>query len=264
MSQNSHGLLLFFDSEARSKSFLHMLLALDRGEADTARQWSQRLNVDLSGEWNDEWFNHSVKAQPEFIRLDYDSGNGHVLPLRALKQLFGHGLRAAVLETFIDQAGEVHRHHFLDGLWVNPEALYEALPGLRAIVEAQLPIATDQPDPSRKTRQPVSLQKLIDQEGQHAAEAKEVLGLLTGAHIAARKSGQSTLAVVKAALVVRAMIKGVLQALAFMAVTLLLFKGKWLWIGLGLVLLIALPLLYAGGVAKDFAEPKEAGDAAAN
>lgn len=264
MSQNSHRLLLFFDSEARSKNFLRLMLALSRGEDEQARQWSQRLGVDLSETWNDEWFNHEVKAQPEFIRLDYDSSSSHTLPLRALNQLFGKGLKAAVLETFIDQVGELERHHFLDGRWVSPEPFYEAVPGLRAIVDAQLPIAADQPDPSRKTRQPVSLQELIDREGRHAAEAKEVLGFLTDAHITARKSGQSTLAVVKSALILRAMFKGVLQALAFMAITLLLFKGKWLWIGLGVVLLIVLPLFYAVGVVKDFAEPEEAGDAAAN
>lgn len=45
-------------------------------------------------------------------------------------------------------------------------------------------------------------------------------------------------------LLLRAGFKGLLQAIVFTVVTVLLFKGLWLWLGLGLVLAVVLPLYY--------------------
>jgi hypothetical protein len=267
MSQNSHSLLLFFDSADRSRKYARLLLALQHGETDTIRKGSEALDIDLGPAWHDDWFNQTVTVLPEGLRLDYDSSNHHLLPLRALQSLFARGLQAAVLQSFIDQAGELQRHHFLAGQWVSASALYQALPALQATVQAQLPLDAEQADPSQSPDQATDLQDLLDKEARHVAEVQEMLGAFKSARLAALAdggSGEKTLAAMKAALIIRAMAKGVLQAGAFMAVTLLLFKGKWLWIGLGVVLLIVLPLSYAVGVVKRFSNTEGSDQDAAN
>ena len=47
-----------------------------------------------------------------------------------------------------------------------------------------------------------------------------------------------------AVLLLRAGLKGLVHAVVFTVVTVLLFKGFWLWMGLGLALAVALPLYY--------------------
>jgi hypothetical protein len=47
-----------------------------------------------------------------------------------------------------------------------------------------------------------------------------------------------------AVLLLRAGLKGLLQAFVFTVLAVLLFKGFWLWLGLGLVLAVVLPLYY--------------------
>ncbi|MNV89603.1 hypothetical protein D3C71_1839120 [compost metagenome] len=65
------------------------------------------------------------------------------------------------------------------------------------------------------------------------------------------KSGTSPVKGLIAVLLLRAGLKGLLQAFVFTVVTVLLFKGFWLWLGLGLVLAVVLPLYYMLSEYKD-------------
>jgi hypothetical protein len=77
------------------------------------------------------------------------------------------------------------------------------------------------------------------------------------------KSGQSPVQGLMAVLLLRAGLKGLLHAVVFTVITVLLFKGLWLWLGLGLVLAITLPLFYMQREHKDLQGDAEDGDAAA-
>lgn len=263
MSQNSHQLLLFFSSDDQARQLLQLLQALQRDEPEHAQQWAQRLDLDLSHEWHTEWFNQELSARaPGLLRLNFDAGNSDVVPLSALKKLFDRGLKAAVLQTFIDQAGELHRHYFLDGQWVNRGDWAAALPALNTVVDAELPLDDDEPDPSRSTPQPVSLQQWIDRDEQRQREAREMVAALTGFARDASERGVGIGEAAKSFLVIRGLFKGVLQGAAFMVITLVMFKGVWLWVGLGLLLMVLLALYHATAAMRLFAEPTGSEDAA--
>ena len=66
-----------------------------------------------------------------------------------------------------------------------------------------------------------------------------------------RTSGTSPVQGLIAVVLLRAGLKGLLQAFFFTVVTVLLFKGFWLWLGLGLVLAVVLPLYYMLSEYKD-------------
>ena len=84
----------------------------------------------------------------------------------------------------------------------------------------------------------VRAQAAQDSQGEEAAKAFIDLAQTFG------KNGQSPVQGLIAVLLLRAGFKGLLHAVVFTVVTVLLFKGIWLWLGLGLVLAIALPLFY--------------------
>lgn len=263
MSQNAHSLLLFFDDEQRHKICLLMFLKLDKGEDTEAEAYGAKLGVDVSAQWHDVWFNQAVSAQPDYIRVDYETGTSEDLPLDVLRQLFDSGLKAAVLHTFYDQVGEFSTHHFLDNALVSSETLFRAHPALQGIVSRQLALE-DGEDYSVDTDEPVSIEKLMEREKRHEEQGREMLEGLLAIGKLSRETGQSPEAVLKSVLILRALGKGLLQGLGFTVVTVLLFKGLWLWIGLGVLLTVLLPLIYMLGVVKEFSDEGEEDDADGN
>lgn len=261
MSQNAHSLLLFFDDEIRHKHCLLMFLKLNKGDDTQAQTWAQRLGVDIREEWNEHWFNHSVSAQPEYLRIDYETSSGYELPFNPLKQLFASGLKAAVLEIFHDQVGESSRYHFLDNRWVKRDDLYRAKPDVAEVVAAQIEQNDDDEDYSISPDAPMLLDEMIKKHRRREDEAQELVSSFLDLAKAARETNSNPLDVIKSALIMRAMIIGVLQALAFTVVTVLLFKGIWLWIGLGVILLVVLPIWKVMAVNKDFSDGEGERDA---
>lgn len=260
MSQNAHTLLLFFKTEQQHNDCLLQFKNLYDEHAEKARFYADRLGVDASEQWNDVWFNQHVAARREFIRVDYETGTGEDMPLELLRDLFAHGLHGAVLDTFFDQVGESARYHFLDNQLVNKEALYEALPQAKDIVMGQIDDEMrddeeyeEEHDEDEELEsdtvsvvKPVPIDQLIKDGKRREKEALEVVDVIRELGKASRESGANPMHLLKGALVVRAALKGLLHAVLFGVVTILLFKGLWLWITLTGLAVIGLPLIYAG------------------
>lgn len=258
MSQNSNTLMLFFKDQTQHENCVLAIVNLMRGDDAKSQEWQERLGVNLSSHWHQDWFNHEFRAQPEFIKLTFDSSTSCPLPLQLLLSLFEHGLRAAVVEVFHGQVGETERRHFLAGMQVSREELNRHEPSLQQVIVREM---GDGDDLNACVNQPIPLSRIIDDERRSEARARETVeGIVTLAK-AARESGATPIQLMKGVLMLWAIGKGLLHAVIFTVVALLLFKGVWLWIGLGLLLAVALPLVYALQASSQFGGDHQAGGA---
>jgi len=252
MSQNAHTLHLFFEDPIKLKTGQLAYQYLAAGNTEQAQRWAGKLGTeDLDALWDPQWFNQRVAAEPTHLLLCFDTGTHDDLPLRALETLFAHGLRAAVLEVFYDQVGETERMHFDQGRWVSRQDFFKAHPEWRAVVEpvdARAVLQGDEEDDpyacSKDPAKPVAVAKLREQEAERRKQGEEAAQAFIDMARAMGKSGKSPLQGLIGVLLLRAGFKGLLQAVVFTVVTVLLFKGLWLWLGLGLVLAVVLPLYY--------------------
>ena len=257
MSQNAHTLHLFFEDAIKLKTAQLAYQYLVADNTTEAQRWAAKLGVaDLADLWAPQWFNQQVSAAPTHLLLCFDTGTHDDLPLRTLETLFAHGLRCAVLEVFYDQSGETERMHFDRGDWVSRKAFLAAYPQWRAVVEPAQPQASVrgaeegegiEGDPyahSKDPAKPLAVGKLRQQEEQRKREAQEAAEAFVEMARAMGKSGKSPVQGLIAVLLLRAGFKGLVHAAVFTVVTVLLFKGFWLWMGLGLLLAVALPLYY--------------------
>jgi hypothetical protein len=264
MSQNTHTLQLFFDDPIKLKLAQLVYQYLVAGNTEQAQRWAGKLGgADLDALWDAEWFNQEVFASPTHLTLRFDTGTHDDLPLRALETLFAHGLQAAVLEVFYDQVGETERMHFDAGQWVSRRAFLQTHPHWQPVVEPQAERSEaagfDEADEesggcytcSKDPAKPVSVAQLRKQEAERKREAQEAAEAFVELAKAMGKSGKSPVQGLIAVLLLRAGFKGLLQAVVFTVVTVLLFKGFWLWLGLGLVLAVVLPLYYIVSEYKD-------------
>ncbi|MBB4867714.1 hypothetical protein HNP46_006633 [Pseudomonas nitritireducens] len=264
MSQNANTLMLFFKDQAPHELCVLSLVNLMRDDPEKSRGYQQRLGVDLSQVWEDEWFNQQFSAQPEYIRLDFDTSVSANLPLPLLEGLFEHGLRAAVIEVFHGQVGETQRHHFLDGKLVNRADLYQREPFIEPIVSAQLDARReeDEEDTSVCVTRPVPLRQLIEEQREQEENAKALVAGIRELAQVARQTGASPGGVIKTGLVLWQMAKGLFHAVIFTVLALVFFKGFWMWLGLGVLLAIVLPLLYGWVEYSDLSEKREEPEAA--
>lgn len=266
MSQNAHTLHLFFEDPIKLKTAQLVYQYLVADNTEEAQRWAGKLGVaDVDALWDAEWFNHEVSAARTHLLLRFDTSTHGDLPLRALETLFAHGLGSAVHEVFYDQVGETERRHFDKGLWVSRTAFFESNPECRAVVEpvAERSAAGDdsglqddegEGDPygqSQDPGKPVTVAKLRKQEAERKKQGEEAAQAFIDLARAMGKEGKSPVQGLIGVLLLRAGFKGLLQAIAFTVVTVLLFKGLWLWLGLGLVLAVVLPLYYMLSEYKD-------------
>lgn len=264
MSQNANTLMLFFKEQGPHELCVLSVVNLMRGDEDKSLAYQQRLGIDLSGIWRDEWFNQQFSAQPEYIRLDFDTSVRANLPLHLLESLFEHGLRAAVIEVFHDQVGETQRHHFLDGKLVNRSDLYHREPFIEPIVVTQLDVrrGEGEEDTSVCVSRPVPLRTLIEEAREQEEKARALVEGITELAKVARQTGVGPGGVIKTGLVLWQMAKGLLHAVILTVLALVFFKGFWMWLGLGVVLAIVLPLLYGWVEYSDLTEKREGPEAA--
>jgi len=265
MSQNTLTLQLFFEDPIKLKLGQLVYQYLAAGNTEQAQRWADKLGgADLDALWDAEWFNQEVFAEPNRLTLRFDTGTTDDLPLRALEVLFAHGLQAAVLEVFYDQVGETERMHFDAGQWVSRQAFFQKNPQWQPVVEPKAQRGEkgessegDEGDEgadyacSKDPGKPISITKLRKQEAERKREAQEAVEPIVDFAKAMGKSGTSPVKGLIAVLLLRAGLKGLLQAFVFTVVTVLLFKGFWLWLGLGLVLAVVLPLYYMLSEYKD-------------
>ena len=254
MSQNAHTLLLFFNEEKSYRKCQKILKYLEADRAMKAAQHSEEWGVDLPNAWNDDWFNHNVTSTSKFIRVYYETSTSYDLPLALLQQLFDVGLRVACLDVFYDQVGETGQFYFLEGQLVSKKALLEKYGLMQDILDQEFGSEVDASD-SNGYKTPRTISKLLEDKQLQESESKEMLDSMLELARTVRETGQLPSEIyeeARAALVLRALIKGVLQSVAFGVVTILLFKGVWLWIGLSIILLIILPLIYVNKVAEEY------------
>ena len=262
MSQNTHTLHLFFQDPIKLKLGQLVYQYLATGHTEQAQRWADKLgSADLEALWDAQWFNQEVFARPDHLTLRFDTGTHDDLPLHALETLFAHGLQAAVLEVFYDQVGETERMHFDAGQWVSRQAFIQKNPQWLPVVEPQAgrDEAGDASEGdedadygcSKDPVKPLSVTQLRKQEAQRKREAQEAVEAFVGLAKAMGKSGTSPVQGLIAVLLLRAGLKGLLQAVVVTVAAVLLFKGFWLWMGLGLVLAVVLPLYYMLSEYKD-------------
>ncbi len=252
MSQNAHTLHLFFEDSIRLKYAQLVYQYLLEGNTEQATRWAEKLGgLDLAVLWDPEWFNQQVTTKPGYLQLNFDTGTHDALPLAPIEALFGQGLQSAVLDVFYDQVGETQRMYFDKGHWVPRKSYLALYPQLQSIVEpAHDPEDGDQPgeraaadahDPAK----PVTVARLRKNEAQKRQEGQEAAEALVEMVQAMGKSGvKNTVEGFIGIVLLGSALKGLLHAALFTVVTVLLFKGLWLWLSLGLVLAIALPLYY--------------------
>ena len=243
MSQNAHRLLLVFDDEQTHKNCLLMLLRLNEQKFDQAAVFAERLGIDISHAWEEDWFNHDLKAQPEYLRIDYDSSTRYDMPLDVLQQLFDCGLRGAALEIFHDQVGEFSQYFFCGAELVDKKTLLAELPQFEELTQTHFECDPEELEDDGYER-PMSIDDLIDMKQQQQEDAEEFAGALMDMFKHARETGSNPMDMIKGAFALRAIIKGVLYAIGFGVVTVLLFKGMWLWITLSILLVFILPIWF--------------------
>ncbi len=262
MSQNSHVLLLFFDKKELFQNCLKMFRRLEAGDAEKAKEYGQQLGVDIAETWNEEWFNHTITPTSKHIRLHYDTSSRYDLPLDVLQQLFAAGLRVACLEVFYDQVGEYGQFYFKDGKLLDKESVYGKSSQIKAIVDEQFESAGEDLEEDGYPR-PSSIDALIKEQAKQEKEASELAEALTNGEVldamvslakASQETGEDPIDVLKSAMLLRAIGKGLLQAIAFGVITVLMFKGMWLWIVLALVLAVVLPIIYILKVNAEFGD----------
>jgi hypothetical protein len=229
-----------------------MFKHLDAGEPEKAAEYGRQISVDISGAWNDDWFNQQVTPTSKYIRLDYDSSTGYDLPLDVLQQFFNAGLRAACLEVFYDQVGEYGQFYFRNGELVDRELFSEKYPQIQAITDELFTCDYEDLSEDEYPRS-TTIDNLIKQKAKQEKESEALMEALTdkdtlNAMIDLAKASQETdtdpVELLRSAMLLRALGKGLLQALIFGIVTVLLFKGMWLWIALSVVLAVILPIIY--------------------
>jgi hypothetical protein len=265
MSQNAHTLLLFFDHNELFKNCLGLFKHLDAEEPEKAAEYGRKIGVDISTAWNDDWFNQRVTPTPKYIRLDYDTSTGYDLPLDVLQQLFDAGLRVACLEVFYDQVGEYGQFYFRNGELVDRETIKEKYAPISPIIEELFSSDHEELEEGDYPR-PITIKKLIEQKAAQDKEAKALVDAMTDKDTldaminlakASQETGSDPVELLKSAMLLRALGKGLLQALGFGVVTVLLFKGMWLWIALSVVLAVVLPLIYLLQVNAQFKDDED-------
>lgn len=251
MSQNAHSLLLFFEGEQSYRTCLKILRLLEKEHMEEAHELGDEWGVDLPAEWEEEWFNQSVSPTAKFIRIDYETATGYELPLTVLQQMFASGLRAACLEVFYDQVGEFGQFFFMKGQLVEAESLFSRYPAVAGIVEQEFQCdGSEVQDHGYQT--PIAISQLTEQQQEAEARGKEMMDAILQLSTAAQKTGVNPVELAKSVLVLRAGGKGLIHAALFGVITVLLFKGIWLWLGLTAVLLVFLPLSYSSRAAAEF------------
>jgi hypothetical protein len=259
MSQNAHTLLLFFDNKDLFKTCLGMFKHLDAEEPEKAAEYGRTIDVDISNAWNGDWFNRQVIPTTEYIRLHYDTRTGYDLPLDVLQQLFDAGLKAACLEVFYDQAGEYGQFYFRDGELVDKETIYNKYPPIKAITTELFTSSTMELEDDGLPR-PSTIKDLIKQKAKQDKEAEEMMEAMINLAKASQESDSSPTEILKSVMILQGVKKGLLQAIGFGIVTVLLFKGMWLWIILAVVLALVLPAVYAMQVNAEFEDNEDSDD----
>jgi hypothetical protein len=243
MSQNAHTLLLFFDNSEKFKNCFKMFKGLEADRPEKVQEASKTLGIDVRSAWNDDWFNQQVSASTKFIRLDYESSTSYEVPLEVLESLFRAGLRLACLEIFNDQVGEFAQFFFKDGKQVDRQRLYRKNPKIEAIIGTQFECDPDDLEEHEQSGVSASIPELIKAKETQEEDAMEMVSAIRDLAKAMNETGEHPMDLVRDAMLINEMKTALIKGIGFGVVTVLLFKGMWLWIILSIVLTVIL-LIY--------------------
>lgn len=238
MSQNSNTLLLFFDNNDPLQQCKNALKHLVKDNYEDMEKISSALAVS----WKEHWFNCTTEFPESHIRIDFDCKTRHSLPLEELQQLFDFGLTAACIEVFHDQEGEFEYCMFSSAKGVPAKHFFNKHSHLKTTIEQALDCDFD--DMEESIEKEIPLSKLIRLEKKQREEAEELVNAIKDMAKVARETGENPIQVARDILVLNAVKKGVFHGVLFGIVTVLLFKGMWLWVSLGAILTFALPVFY--------------------
>lgn len=257
MSQNSNRLILVFNDQASHEACVLAFHHLHRDDPAQSEPYQQRLGLELSTLWQEQWFNQEFKATPEFLLIGYDCSTSDEPPYALLRDLFKAGLAAAAVEVFHDQVGEYRREHFLAGQLVDSTRLLAALPEMGRLIASEFAEHEDISEVNCPVAKAVTLQSLIDEQQRRRKEAMEMVDGLVSLTRSARESGVNPIELAKSVVLIGSLVRGLIHALLFTVVCVLLFKGLWLWIGLGVALCVILPLKYMAQSNREMSEEPE-------
>ncbi|MGP1683594.1 MAG: hypothetical protein ACTS8S_14855 [Giesbergeria sp.] len=114
---------------------------------------------------------------------------------------------------------------------------------------------------SKDPAKPISVTQLRKEAAERKREAHEAVEAIADFAKVMGKSGTSLGQGLIAVLLLRAGLKGLLHAVVFTVLTILAFKGFWIWLGLGLVLAVVLQLYYMLSAYKDIKGDDDDSDA---
>lgn len=261
MSQNAHSLLLFFKGDLPYRKCVSILKKLDAGEFEKAEQRCSDFGVNFVEPWKSDWFNHSVIPESKFIHLYYETGTSYDQPLELLEELFDADLLMACLEVFYDQVGEYEQYFYLEGKSVSKTQICQRFGTMTKIIEEQFEADDDDLDQDEcddlENYESRSIHQLIKDKKNHEAESEELLESILAISKAVYETGKAPEEILEDAqsvLTLRALMKGVFQGVGFGVLTVLLFKGMWLWIALSVILTLILPIIYVNKVTEQFEE----------
>ena len=276
MSQNNHSLLLFFDKAEKHKACYSLFKSANSEDQENYKKLSEKLGIDISDNWGDDWFNIHFESKQKYISLSLDTSTSNDLTLDLLESLFSIGMRAACVEVFFDQVGEFSQHFFFDGSMIERDSLFKKSKLFQEVSKKEFECEQDDLE-EEYSDLPVSITELRARRDKQQEEAAETVESMMDMFAQARKDGNTSelvsglvdlakaadetgvdpVDIVKSGMIIRAAIKGLLQALFFGVVTILLFKGLWLWVILTVFLVVLLPIIYVSMASSKF---EDAGD----
>ena len=262
MSQNAQTLLLFFDTADNLKHCFKLFKSLELGKQDLADQASLTLGIDVNSAWNDDWFNRSVSVNSRFLRIDYDTSSGYGIPLHVLDKLFGVGLKLACLEIFFDQVGEFSQHYFQHGKQISPQKFCIKNLELAKIINEEFACNPD--DLEEYDHPTVPISQLIKDKEAHNDEALEMVDAIRELSKAVYKTGEKNETLLRDAMILDVVKSSLLKGIGFGVVTVLLFKGMWLWISLSVIITLALLVFGSAKVQANFEDEDESGHEISN
>ena len=250
MSQNAQTLLLFFDTADNLKNCFKLFKSLELGKQDLADEASQSLDIDVNSAWSEDWFNHSVSVNSRFLRLDYDTSTSYNIPLHVLDKLFDAGLKLACLEIFYGQVSEFSQHYFQHGKQISPQKFCVKNPELGKIINEEF---ASNPDNLEEYDHPtVPISQLIKDKEANEEEATEMVDAIRELSKAVYKTGETPETLLRDAMILDVVKSSLLKGIGFGVVTVLLFKGMWLWISLSVIITIALMFFGSAKVQAEF------------
>lgn len=251
MTHSKNKLLLFFDHEDSHKTCLLMFLKLNEENFAQAQRFANQFDMKLPRQWGVEWTEPEITAQPDFIRVEYQSSPDEELPYELLHGLFRAGLRGAAIESHFPDSDTTMQHFFVRGSMVTSKSLYKRVDRAAEIVAAQFSKSEDEVE-QLELEKPMSLRRILMEREQAQADQADAFTEPESDQAidfepdpdALTDLDAETDKLLRRSLITQAIVKGSIQGLLVGVIAALVLDGWWLWLGLGVAIAVGLSLFY--------------------